>query len=109
MIRRLPTPKRVFTYTAGQDPTVFTVDDLDKHPHMQELYENWLEREKDYEREWRNYELTNTDWMLVPDATYGGVALSDSSELTDITAYREALRAYNLTTDPRPERPEWFK
>lgn len=108
MFKRLPTPKRVFTYTLGSDPRVYSVEDLPSHPEMQPMYDNWLEREKDYERDWRNYELTNTDWMLVSDATYGGELLAGSSNLEDIVAYRAQLREYNLTTDDRPERPEWF-
>ncbi|CAL9955309.1 hypothetical protein VPHD518_0008 [Vibrio phage D518] len=109
MIKRIPTPKRVFTYTLGSDPRVYSVEDLPSHPEMQVMYDNWLIREKDYERDWRNYELTNTDWMLVGDATYGGELLAGSSHLDDIVEYRSQLRAYNLTTDTRPERPEWFK
>ncbi|CAM0053019.1 hypothetical protein VPHK479_0008 [Vibrio phage K479] len=109
MIKRIPTPKRAFTYTLGSDPRVYSLEDLPSHPEIQPIYDNWLELEKAYERDWRNYELTNTDWMLVPDATYGGEPLSGSSKLEDIILYRAQLREYNLTTDVRPERPEWFK
>lgn len=108
MIRRLATPKRVFTYTVGQDPTVFTVEDLELHPHMDQMYANWLEREKEYERDWRNHELTSSDWMLMPDATYAGEPLAGSQKIQDIIDYRKLLREYNLTTDLRPEKPEWY-
>jgi hypothetical protein len=46
--------------------------------------------------------------MLVADATHGGEPLAGSQKLQDIMDYRAALRDYNLTTDDRPERPEWF-
>lgn len=80
-------------------------DELD----VTDTYRQFLEAEAVTERAWRNYELTNTDWMLVVDATYGGEPLAGSQKLDDILTYRLALREYNLTTDDRPERPEWFK
>jgi len=107
-MKRLSTPKRQFTFTVGDDLTVLGVSDLHNHPHVQPIYANWLESEKYYERDWRNYELDNTDWMLVADATHGGEPLAGSQKLQDIMDYRAALRDYNLTTDDRPERPEWF-
>lgn len=72
--------------------------------HLQAFYES----EKITERIWRNDELTATDWCLIEDATYAGNLLKGSTELAEIKAYRQALREYNLTTDVRPERPEWF-
>ena len=71
-------------------------------------YLEFLEAESTTEREWRNLELSGTDYMLMPDATYNKTKMSGSSMLDDIMAYREKLRNYNLTTDPRPERPIWF-
>ena len=107
-MKRIPTPKRQFTFTVGDNPDVLTVDDLPDHPSVSSIYENWRESEQYYERDWRNYELDNTDWMLVPDATHGGEPLAGSQKLQDIMDYRAALRDYNLTTEDRPERPEWF-
>ncbi|CAH9011761.1 conserved hypothetical protein [Vibrio phage 168E36-1] len=109
MMKRIDTPKRKFTFTVGGNPKVLTDDDVDQYSHMIPVYENWLEAEKEYERDWRNYELSNTDWMLVPDATYGGLPLAGSQTLQDIVEYRTALRDYNLTTEDRPTRPDWFK
>ena len=73
-----------------------------------EQYQEFLEAHTPYERAWRNRELDKTDWMLVADATYGGEPLAGSQKQQDIMDYRTALRDYNLTTDDRPERPEWF-
>lgn len=109
MIKRLSTPRRKFTFTVGCSDIVLTVDDLDDYPHVQKIYENWLESEKNYERDWRNYELSSTDWLLLPDATYSGEPLAGSTKLVEIMKYRTDLRAYNLTTDDRPLRPTWFK
>lgn len=107
-MKRISTPKRQFTFTVGNNPEVLGVKDLTAHPEVQQVYVNWLESEKEYERDWRNWELNGSDWMLVPDATYAGKPLAGSTELNDIVMYRQALRDYNLTTDDRPERPEWF-
>ncbi len=75
---------------------------------VESQYMDFLNAEKITERLWRNKELNGTDWMLVHDATYAGKPLAGSPELEDIKVYRQALRAYNLTTDDRPERPQWF-
>lgn len=107
-MKRLDTPKRVFTYTVGDDITIFGISDLPSHTHMQPVYDNWLVSQMDYERDWRNYELDSTDWMLVSDATYEGIALVDSTRLDEILIYRSSLRNYNLTTDDRPIRPTWY-
>lgn len=107
-MKRLTTPKRQFTFTVGDNPAVLGVVDLDDHPNVKPVYENWLESEKGYERDWRNYELDSTDWMLVADATHGGEPLAGSVKLDEVIAYREALRSYNLTTDERPTKPDWL-
>ncbi|WP_028022244.1 hypothetical protein [Enterovibrio calviensis] len=72
------------------------------------LYLSWLEAEVPNERAWRNAELTKTDWMLAEDATYAGRTLASDTRLNDIKDYRNKLRAYNLRSDVRPVRPEWF-
>lgn len=107
-MKRLSTPKRQFTFTVGSSPTVLTVADLSDYPHVQDVYANWLESEKDYERDWRNYELTSTDWMLVSDATFGGEPLAGSEKLDEVIEYRRTLREYNLATDDRPPKPSWL-
>lgn len=107
-IKRLTTPKRQFTYTVGEDSAVFTVSDLDTHSHMRPVYENWLDAQMDYEREWRNYELDACEYMLVIDATYAGKNLAGSQEYDDIIAYRAALRSYDLREEDRPSRPPWY-
>jgi hypothetical protein len=72
------------------------------------LYQSWLDSEEYNERVWRNRELSSTDYMLIPDATYGGDIISETDKLQDIVNYRNQLRAYNLRDDDRPVRPEWF-
>lgn len=112
MTNRISTPKRVFKFRMP-DASIGLVGDIATlEPPLKEerqlAYESFLLHETPYERDWRNYELTNTDWMLVPDATYAGELLAGSQKLTDIMDYRTRLREYNLTTDDRPSRPEWF-
>ena len=107
-MKRLTTPKRQFTFTVGDNPTVLGVNDLDNHPHVKPVYENWLESQKAYERDWRNYELDSTDWMLVADATFGSEPLAGSDKLDEVMEYRRKLREYNLTTDDRPAKPDWL-
>lgn len=109
---RLSTPKRVFKFYLP-DGNIGFVEDI---PNLEEAdrlvrevdYQSFLAHEISYERDWRNYELTNTDWMLVADSTHSGEPLAGSEKLEDIMAYRLALRTYNLTTDDRPSRPDWF-
>ena len=107
-MKRLTTPKRQFTFTVGDNPAVLGVGDLDDHPQVKPIYEKWLNSQKAYERDWRNHELSETDWMLVADATFGGEPLAGSDKLDEIIEYRRTLREYNLTTDDRPAKPAWL-
>jgi hypothetical protein len=106
--------KRVFTFTLGDSPVVKTMDDIDTlsdsdKERILKVYENWLAGEANYEREWRNGELDKTDKLLLVDSTYGSSLVRGSYMESDILDYRAKLRSYNLTTDPRPIRPDWFK
>lgn len=80
-----------------------------KYVKAKELIDNFNIDQMNRERRWRNSELSGSDWMLVEDATYNGKELVGSTELVDIKAYRQTLREYNLTSEPRPERPAWYK
>ncbi len=110
-------PKRVLEYTVNgakhTDTSSTYVDGLGLAPGSRAELDRLITSHHNqlgyYERKWRNRRFAETDWMLVPDATYGGKALADSPELVDILTYRTALRDYNLTTDARPEKPTWFK
>lgn len=104
--------RRYFSYT---DKYGVVQNDIEVHKEDEEYYallvkakNTFLDTEKLRERKWRNSELSGCDWMLVPDATYGGELITGSSMYTDIMAYRTALREYNLTTDERPTRPDWY-
>ena len=47
------------------------------------------------EKAWRNKELQDTDWMLMPDVVV--------EHLDEVIKYRQALRDYRYTTsEPRP-------
>lgn len=61
-----------------------------------------------YERDWRNGELDKTDRCMFEDATYRGKIVRESDYYSEITAYRQALRDYDLKYMERPIRPEWF-
>ncbi|EKD9324332.1 hypothetical protein OS347_000757 [Vibrio vulnificus] len=112
-MKRLSTPKRVFTFTLGDSPSVLTKDAIanlsesDK-PRITSIYQNWLESEVPYERDWRNHELSITDFMMMPDATYKKQLIKGSLFETEIINYRNALREYNLKDEDRPIRPTWF-
>lgn len=70
-----------------------------------------LTSEVRHERAWRNNELLLTDRLMMPDATYNGVAVLSSLSsgmMASIMAYRSALRQYDLKSQPRPDRPVWF-
>ena len=112
MIKR-QLPKEIFTFTlgSGQPMGVEDIDSLSFSTQLavRSVYQNWLETNKQKEREWRNERLAETDWMMIPDATYDGLPLSGSARLQDITDYRNQLRMYNLTTDERPTPPTWYK
>ncbi|MCU8498504.1 phage tail assembly chaperone [Vibrio vulnificus] len=112
-MKRLSTPKRVFTFTLEGSSDVLTKDDI---PNLSEsdktritnIYQNWLESETSYERAWRNHELSVTDFMMMPDATYKKVLIKGSIYESEVLAYRAALREYNLKDQDRPTRPVWF-
>ncbi|GAL22932.1 hypothetical protein JCM19235_1233 [Vibrio maritimus] len=87
--------------------TISTLEEPDKSK-IEAIYANWLNANKHYERDWRNFELTACDWMLVADATHGGEPIAGSQKLDDILLYRSELRGYDLTKDNRPVRPEWY-
>lgn len=107
-MKRLDTPKRCFTFTIGSDPTIYCEDDLVDHPELATVYDNWLTSQMDYERDWRDYELSKTDYMMLSDAEYQGVPLPGTTQLQDILDYRAALKLYDLRTQSRPDRPVWY-
>lgn len=110
-------PKAIFGYTLNgvehsrYDQEYFDELGLDANAisqvqHLRLVYENQLLH---FEREWRNRQLTNTDWLMVPDATFGGEPLAGSSKYEDIRLYRDALRNYDFINEDRPEMPDWLK
>ncbi len=74
----------------------------------QQQYEAHLRSEMYNERRWRNAELTLTDKLLLPDATYHSQKVQGNIMYDEIMAYRRALRDYDLKYQSRPERPDWF-
>jgi len=104
-IKRADTPRKVFTFTVDGGEEVFTVEDLEAYPHVQPIYENWLTGQMDYERDWRNWELSETDWMLIPDATFNGELIAGSPIYDIVIAWRQALRDYDLRLESRPIKP----
>lgn len=103
------TEKKTFKYY--DDDGVVQTDTSLYHDQPKVLAEEtyFYQSMGEYEAEWRNSELSATDYMLMSDATYGGVALAGSDELDDIMAYRTALRDYAYdTSEARPTRPVWY-
>lgn len=109
-------PKRRFEYTIDgvvhSDTTPEYVDSLELNSEQKaevvRLITKFHNQLAYYERKWRNRRLAETDWMMVPDATFGGEPLSGSDKLDEIIEYRRTLREYNLTTDDRPAKPAWL-
>ena len=75
---------------------------------VERAYEGFLKTLRLSERDWRNQELKNTDWMMIPDATFKGVELAGSLYLQQVIEYRKALRAYDLCLEDRPIKPTFL-
>lgn len=106
--------ERKFTFHLPDTDDIFTESDIEsiEDPKLKEwaeaAYSRYLHQEKHYERNWRNYELTQSDWMLVSDATFEGENLAGSDRLEEIKEYRKKLREYDLTKPNRPIKPTWL-
>lgn len=108
--------KRTFKYT-DLNGTVQTDINIYSGEEHQEYFSKLLQMEKrfylrigeHFEKPWRNLELSRTDWFLLPDATYKGELVKDTSYYTDILLYRDALRKYVYSSnEPRPTAPTWY-
>lgn len=104
--------KRHFKYTdkngVKQTDIEVHVDDPEYYAKLVKAKDAFYDAEKIRERKWRNTQLTESDWMLLPDATFKGEPVTGSVYEEEILEYRKALRDYNLTTDERPESPDWY-
>lgn len=104
---------KITSFTFKKGKVIYTSEDIPNLEEplksiLQERHNNRMLNQMSVEREWRNERLTNSDKMLVADATYNGQPLFGSTELDEILAYRQQLRDYNLTTDDRPVPPTWY-
>ncbi len=100
-------------FTMRTEEGIITENDLDDvSQEIRELFmdrhEKWKAGNNMIEREWRNNELLETDWMMIPDASFKGVDLEGSYYLHEVKAYRKALREYDLTYPNRPIKPKFL-
>ncbi len=110
-------PKQVFTYKTddGLEHSNINADYINKLALDDESraflfkkitkFYNQLEY---FEKKWRNRQLTNTDWLMVEDATFGGQEIRDSIKFEEIKTYRKSLRNYKPKEEDRPIKPDWL-
>lgn len=105
--------KRQFKYVGKDgevetDASKYEQEDPEFHLKVIKAHSSFLTGLAETERQWRNAELGVTDRLMLSDSTYNGQSVKGSSLETEILEYRRKLRLYNLTTDERPVRPDWF-